>query len=63
MENSYNVAVVGAATSAGAVVIELLGSRDFPVDNLYLLDDEELAGGRIEFNGSYQAVKDRKTHV
>ncbi len=58
MENSYNVAVVGAATSAGAVVIELLGSRDFPVDNLYLLDDEELAGGRIEFNGSYQAVKD-----
>ncbi len=58
MANSYNVAVVGATTSAGAVVIELLGGRDFPIDNLYLLDDDELAGGRVEFNGSYQTIKD-----
>ncbi len=58
MENSYNIAVVGAATSVGTVVIELLGGRNFPVDKLYFLDREELAGGRIEFNGRYQVVKD-----
>ncbi len=56
--DSYSVAVVGATTGAGGVVVELLAERGFPVDEIYLLDSDDLAGGRIEFKGNYKSIRD-----
>jgi len=58
MTDSYGVAVVGASSAAGELVVELLAERGFPVEALYLLDSAESAGGRLEFKGSYHSVKD-----
>ena len=58
MTDSYGVAVVGASSAVGELVVELLAERGFPVETLYLLDSEESAGGRLEFKGSYHSVKD-----
>jgi len=46
---SKNVAIVGATGAVGESMLELLESRKFPVDNLYLLASERSAGSRLPF--------------
>ncbi len=46
---SKNVAIVGATGAVGESMLELLESRKFPVDNLYLLASERSAGSRLSF--------------
>ena len=52
-----NVAVVGATGAVGEVMIELLESRAFPVENLFLLASERSAGTRLPFNGQNLRVE------
>lgn len=46
---SKNVAIVGATGAVGESMLELLESRKFPVDNLYLLASERSVGSRLSF--------------
>lgn len=51
MSKKYNVAVVGATGAVGEVMLELLQSRNFPIENIYPLASERSAGGKVMFNG------------
>ena len=55
MDKSFEIAIVGASTTVGETLVEILQERKFPVAKLYLLDSEDSAGGRLDFNG--QALK------
>lgn len=49
MSNAINVAILGATGAVGAELIELLESRNFPVNELKLLASERSAGSKISF--------------
>ena len=55
MIEKLDIAIVGAATSVGETLIDVLQERKFPVGKIYLLDSETSSGSRLEFNG--QALK------
>lgn len=54
---TYNVAIVGATGAVGEVLLELLETRNFPVNNLYLLASERSAGTTLSFKGRRIAVQ------
>lgn len=54
---TYNVAIVGATGAVGEVLLELLESRNFPVNNLYLLASERSAGTMLNFKGKRITVQ------
>ena len=47
----FNVAIVGATGAVGEVLIDLLETRDFPIDTLYLLASSRSAGTSLHFAG------------
>jgi len=47
----FNVAIAGATGAVGEVLIDLLETRDFPVDTLYLLASSRSAGTSLNFAG------------
>ncbi len=53
-----DIVVVGATTLVGETLIEILAERGFPVGVLYLLDVNDSAGGRIQFEGKSVVVGD-----
>ena len=55
MIKEVDIAIVGATTSVGETLIEVLQERKFPIGQVYLLDSDGTSGSRIEFNG--QALK------
>lgn len=58
MSRNVNVAVVGATGTVGEALLELLEARGFPLAELYLLDELDAAGGRIQFGGKNLRVAD-----
>ena len=54
---TYNVAIVGATGAVGEVLLELLESRNFPINNLYLLASERSAGTTLSFKGKRITVQ------
>lgn len=58
MSEKIKVAVVGARSLVGETLLELLQERSFPVTELILLDEEDYAGERIEFNNKQVKVQD-----
>lgn len=54
---TYNVAIVGATGAVGEVLLELLETRNFPVNNLYLLASERSAGTTLSFKGKRVTVQ------
>ncbi len=56
-KTKYNIAVFGATGLVGREMIEILGSRNFPVGSLYLFASEESAGELLEFKGSEYRVE------
>lgn len=56
-----NIAVIGATTSVGEVLVELLAERNFPVKDFYPVAGESEAGGRVEFNNKQCRVEDIAT--
>lgn len=60
MIEKVDIAIVGATTSVGETLIEILQERKFPVGNVYLLEDEVSSASRIEFNGQALKIGDLK---
>ena len=56
-----NVAVVGATGAVGEAMIEILESREFPVDTLYPLASNRSAGKSVKFCGKHHTVQDLST--
>lgn len=57
MPVKYNVAIVGVSSVVGEAVLTLLAERDFPVATLFVLDDGDSLGNRLEFRESYVQVQ------
>ena len=47
----FNVAIAGATGAVGEVLIDLLETRDFPIDTLHLLASSRSAGTSVNFAG------------
>ena len=53
-----NVAVLGATGAVGEAIIEILESREFPVDTLYPLASSRSAGKSVQFRGKRHTLLD-----
>ena len=53
-----NVAVVGATGAVGEAMIEILESREFPVDTLFPLASSRSVGKSVLFRGKHHSVQD-----
>lgn len=53
MENNsgYNLAVVGATGAVGQKIVQILETKELPINDLKLLSSERSAGKKIEFKG------------
>ena len=51
MNQSFDIAVVGATGTVGETLVQILEERDFPVANLHLLASSESAGSSVPFRG------------
>jgi aspartate-semialdehyde dehydrogenase len=58
MNNSYNVAIVGATGAVGAELLAVLERRSFPVSSLRPLASSRSTGRQIEFRGKSIAVEE-----
>ena len=56
--NKYDIAVVGATGAVGEALLEILGERDFPVNNVYALASERSAGNTVMFRNKPLIVQD-----
>ena len=59
--NAVNIAVVGATGAVGETMIDILESRDFPVDQLFPLASSRSAGKSVQFRGKRYTVQDLST--
>ena len=55
---AVNVAVVGVTGAVGEVMLEILESRNFPVDTLFPLASSRSAGKSVQFRGERHTVQD-----
>ena len=55
---AVNVAVVGVTGAVGEVLLEILESRNFPVDTLFPLASSRSAGKSVQFRGKRHIVQD-----
>ncbi len=51
MIEKVDIAIIGATTSVGETLLEILEERKFPVGQIYLLETEASSGSRLEFSG------------
>lgn len=56
MQDTYDIAIVGATGMVGEAMLSILAERNFPVGTLYLLAGENSAGTRLEYEGTYYKV-------
>ena len=56
--SKYDIAVVGATGAVGEALLEILGERDFPVNNVYALASERSAGNNVMFRNKPLIVQD-----
>ncbi|WP_373186787.1 aspartate-semialdehyde dehydrogenase [Halopseudomonas sp.] len=57
MSESCDVAIVGVTGMIGDVLIDVLDDHDFSIAKLYLVDEENVAGGRLMYKGQSQRVE------
>ena len=57
MSKSYSVAILGATGAVGTELMELLGSRNFPLSDLKLLASPRSAGKTLQFKGENLTVE------
>lgn len=57
MSQMFNIAILGASGTVGEAMREALEEREFPVDNLYLLETEDCDGKSYRFNGKTVRVQ------
>ena len=58
MSKTLDVAVVGATTLVGEILVELLEQRKFPLGQLRLVDWGDAVGKRISFKGFHVPIQD-----
>ena len=58
MNNTFDVAVVGATGAVGETMLSILEERSFPIGNLYPLASRRSAGSSIRFRGTPHTVGD-----
>ncbi len=58
LSGPVDVIVVGATTLVGETLLALLEERGFPVGTLYLADQRNAVGTRLEYKGRYVVVED-----
>ncbi|WP_347905237.1 aspartate-semialdehyde dehydrogenase [Pseudomonas purpurea] len=58
MNQSFDIAVVGATGTVGETLVQILEERDFPVANLHLLASSESAGHSVPFRGKNVRVRE-----
>ena len=46
-----NIAIVGATGNVGRKILEVLESKNFSVDSLYLVASSKSAGSKLKFKG------------
>ncbi|MCW8901876.1 MAG: aspartate-semialdehyde dehydrogenase [Gammaproteobacteria bacterium] len=51
MIEKVDIAIIGATTSVGETLLEVLEERKFPVGQIFLLESEASSGSRLEFSG------------
>lgn len=61
MIDKVDIAIVGATTSIGETLLEILEERKFPVGQIFLLDSEASSGSRLEFSGYALKIGDVST--
>lgn len=61
MIEQVDIAIIGATTSVGETLLEVLEERKFPVGQIYLLDSEASSGSRLEFSGYALKIGDINT--
>lgn len=61
MKSGYRIAVVGASTTVGKEIIQILEERDFPVHELVPLEKKGSAGDSVQFKDQDISVKDLDT--
>ena len=57
MATIFNVCVVGAGSLVGETLLEILEARAFPIGELYLVDQADLAGESISYGGESLTVQ------
>jgi aspartate-semialdehyde dehydrogenase len=58
MDETYNVAVVGATGAVGETMLSILAEQKFPVGEVYALASARSAGKRVSFGDRYLVVQD-----
>ena len=58
MNQSFDIAVVGATGTVGETLVQILEERDFPIANLHLLASSESAGHSVPFRGKNVRVRE-----
>ncbi|KQB54600.1 aspartate-semialdehyde dehydrogenase [Pseudomonas endophytica] len=58
MNQSFDIAVVGATGTVGETLVQLLQEREFPVANLHVLASSESAGSSVPFRGKNVRVRE-----
>lgn len=58
MNQSFDIAVVGATGTVGETIVQILEERSFPVTNLHLLASSESAGHSVPFRGKNVRVRE-----
>ena len=56
-----NIAIVGATGNVGRKIIEVLESKNFPVDNLYFVASSKSVGKKLKFKGKEIVVENLDT--
>ena len=56
MQDTYDIAIVGATGMVGEAMLSILAERNFPIGKLFLLAGENSAGTRLEYEGTYYKV-------
>lgn len=57
MSKTCDVAIVGVTGMIGDILINVLDDHEFPIDKLYLVDEESSAGGRLMYKGQSLRVE------
>lgn len=53
----YTIAIAGATGIVGREMLEILEDRNFPVEDIVLLESEESEGERLQFGGKSRTVR------
>ena len=56
-----NITIIGATGNVGRKIIQVLESKNFPTDNLYLVASSKSAGSKLKFKGKEIKVENLET--